>query len=271
MSIIPNISNIPNISDITKPDICLCIHIGNIYLAHDIFKYIENLDTNFDVYITINYENKKSILFTNFLINIGLIANNVTILYIENYGADIYPFIYKLKYFADKKITYKYLLKLHTKTENVWRHNMINFSVNQPIEKIKEEIEKEGIYGFANYQYDTLNHHFLIRLLNSLGIKFFDEQTINRSTDFLEDNTVKQNDIKLEDTFTFVPGTIFWAKFDIFMQEFNSFDKKIIHLYDLVNNFKIKFKKDSFFQRILHSVERLFGVLKFKYKQNSIK
>jgi len=259
-------------------DICICLHIGNIYLAYDLYRYIIQINSNFDLFITIDKNLKSSYLFEQFMEKIKLITNAITILEVDNYGADIYPFLYTLKYFACNfnkyNNKYKYLLKLHTKTENIRRHKMIEPMVSQSIEKIIEQIEINGIYGFTYIKYDYLNHDYLLQILNKLDfnnqITYFNQNLINCdhriiNKIFIQKNYVYNSQNNID--FDFVPGTVFWTKFDLIMSE--------PFIYNLCDDVKVEFHKDYFFQQIPHAIERLFGIYRYNYlkekeKENKI-
>jgi hypothetical protein len=251
----------------TKRNICICLHIGNIYLAYDMFIYISKINTIYDIYITIEHNIESSYLFKEFMNNMEKICSKITILKIDNYGADIYPFLYVLRHFAENDIKYDYLLKLHTKTENAWRHNLIESIVNLPIDTIIKNIELNGIYGYSYLKYDYLNHYYLKQLLTKLGFYIFDDQIItNNRNKIIVNNRIDQfrpdiNDIiyKLNISFDFVPGTMFWVKYDLIMSE--------PAIYNLCDDCKVDFKKDFIFQQILHAVERLFGIYRYNYLQ----
>jgi hypothetical protein len=247
-------------------DICICLHIGNIYLLYDMYRYMSRINTNFVLYITIKKILELSYLFNQFMDQIKNLTSKIIILNIENYGADIYPFLYTLKYFSENNIIHKYLLKLHTKSDNVWRHNMIEPLVNKSIDNIIDLIEKNGIYGFEYFKYDYLNHDYLIQILNKLGFFIFEDQYNTSENIFIVEKKILQkrtynntNRCKLNTLFDFVPGTIFWTKFDLIMSE--------PAIYDLCYDSKVKFKKDYLFQQIPHAIERLFGIYRYNYLQ----
>jgi hypothetical protein len=257
---------------ITNHDICICLHIGNIYLAYDMYKYISKFKYEFDLYITICKEWEESYLFEQFMEKITMICKNIHILNVENYGADIYPFLYTLKYFATNNIKYKYLLKLHTKTDNTWRHEMIEPLVNTQIDELMKKIELNGIYGYTYFEYDYLNHNYLLMLLTKLGFYIFDNQPIyfnqlDKSKNIVEQKMIQtrihdNSNYKLKKIFDFVPGTIFWTKYDLIMYE--------PAIYDLCEDAKVIFKKDYLFEQIPHAIERLFGIYRYNYLYTKI-
>jgi len=262
---IPTNNNLKlSLTNITN-DICICLHIGNIFLAYDMYEYMIKLNANFDLIITINKELEISFLFEQFMEKIKMLTTKIKILNTENYGADIYPFLFTLKYFADNNIKYKYLLKLHTKTDNVWRHQMIDPLVNSPIDKIIESIESNGIYGYTYYKYDYLNHDYLLQMLDKLGFIIFDNKNTDQTiTDQITNNKILQkriphdkNEYNLNQLFDFVPGTVFWTKFDLIMSE--------PAIFNLCEYSKVEFKKDFLFQQIPHAIERLFGIYRYNY------
>jgi hypothetical protein len=244
-----------------KSDYGICIHIGNILLFDEIISYLIKLTYDYDLYLTINkaYNDSTNIYnqFVNDKINIIKLLNpNTTILYIDNLGADIYPFLYTYKYIFDAKIDYKYILKLHTKSETIWRKKMYEAVLSIPIKEITTHLEKHGLYGHTYSNYDYLNHYYLVKILNMMCCYFFKNQQMEI---FKSDTKIDilQNPKKkiISNIFKFVPGTVFWIKFDILKKY-----PKIINLIDIT---KCDFNKDFIYQQYLHAIERLFGVLTY--------
>lgn len=104
------------------------LHLYNWDLYDNIKNYMKNITVAYDLYVTlaINSEADKlerekqvSVIHTDF--------PNANCLFVKNVGADTVAFLDLLQYLkCHNKITYKYLLKLHTKSDSTWRKELID-------------------------------------------------------------------------------------------------------------------------------------------------
>jgi hypothetical protein len=116
-------SNIPLINNV---NVCIICHVHYIDIWQDEIKgLLKNIDLKYDLFITINNLEYKDIILQDF--------PNANILYVENIGSDIYPFIHTFKFINNNsKIKYDYVLKLHTKKSSdmnqlfakIWRTHL---------------------------------------------------------------------------------------------------------------------------------------------------
>jgi rhamnosyltransferase len=135
----------------------IIIHLYYFDLWKEILNYISKYD--FDVYITIPKHNIE---------NINIIRQSypdVTIMYVENKGRDILPFLKLIDKYDFSK--YKFVLKIHTKKSphtnigNSWRiglyRSLINNNViNNIIENLDDNV---GIIGPSMYFNKTYLKH----------------------------------------------------------------------------------------------------------------
>ena len=104
-------------------DFSVLIQIGNYSTFLKMISYIKLfINLNACIYYTIVEEECKN----NNIDKIKEITPNCTILKTRNTGMDIGLFIINLIYFRDKNINPKYILKLHTKTDDIFRNNVLN-------------------------------------------------------------------------------------------------------------------------------------------------
>ena len=76
--------------------------------------------------------------------------SNLIILAVENKGFDMSGFVLGNYYIRKHKINYKYQLKLHTKTNHLWRHEMCQHLIGS-----KENVEN-SIFKMDNDNLDIL-------------------------------------------------------------------------------------------------------------------
>ena len=206
-----NIINIYNIG--------ISIQIGN----WDVFKkmeiYLNNLKN-----ININY---YFILIKDLAINENIdylienYYNNCVILIGENKGMDIGLFFISLHYIKFKQFNHDYLIKIHTKSNDLFRNETLNNlfgSYNIIIDNIKLlSKEKNGmISGNIIYSYKSSKNVFQTNLYH-----------IEKLIKYIYDENIDFNNLD------FSGGTMFIAKFKIF-SILNL--KKIEFLYQLLND-----------------------------------
>lgn len=167
------------------------LHIHNINLIDDYKYYIYNIILEYNLIITFN---------------IGTIANldsSITYLKVLNRGFDIGPKICVLHFIKTKKISYDYLLFLHSKTNLLLRKQMYdplvkNFTRIKLISKLMTiqptlmgifpdwcfgNFNKQGILFSGKYEYDAYhsNNLYFNEILDYLNIK-------NRTKEFAAGN-----------------------------------------------------------------------------------
>ena len=94
---------------------------------------------HFDNYNTIMIHFNTQLLQKNKIDSIKDEFKQAIFTYGQNKGMDIYPFFCQIKYIIQNNIETDYILKIHTKTNDQWRndlilplldHNLINSKVN---------------------------------------------------------------------------------------------------------------------------------------------
>lgn len=129
LNIYKNYKNTNNnvISDTIKIKVVVVVHIGK--LESGIFDNLLKINNSyknyhFTFYLTVNNKIKKSKLL-KFIKKKSFDKLEFNIIFVENIGADLYPFIYTyMKYIMNLNDT-TYILKLHTKTDVLWRNEMM--------------------------------------------------------------------------------------------------------------------------------------------------
>ena len=182
-----------------KHDTAVVIHIYYPDLWEEIDHYLQNLDNDFDLYISMpeGLMEFKDTVFQEY--------PNAHILFHKNIGRDVAPFlqIFQTIY----PLNYKYLLKLHTKKSphredgELWRQDLFKklLSSSENIQMVKSTFDSQENVGiiaprghvldFIHYKGLVENKELLDVFTGKLGIPF-DENS----------------------NFNFIAGTMFWAK-----------------------------------------------------------
>lgn len=201
-----------------KQKFALFLQVGNFQTFQKMEDYLVNfnqIDVNIFIVIVKEEVNDK---------NISIIKElfpSCTIIKTLNKGMDVGLFLINLLYIRHKNLEYKYILKLHTKTDDRFRNNILtNLCKNKKqIENCLSMIQDNNIgmitgnkvFNFKNNK-DFFNNHYyyLTYLINYIYQKDLDYN-------FLE----------------FAPGTFFYSKFNVFdkLDEIN-----IRFIYDKLND-----------------------------------
>ena len=179
-------------------DTAVVLHLFYEDLFDEIKNYLQNL-INFDLYISMHQSNSslKDRIFESF--------PNAKILFIENRGRDILPFISIYKNIS--LLNYKYLLKIHTKKSphiedgSNWRNDIYRklLGSTKIINSAMLALETNPAIGVIGPKGHVIDYRFYWNnnkektkeLSNRVGISFRDNEPFN-----------------------FIAGTMFWAKPD---------------------------------------------------------
>ena len=138
----------------------------------------------------------------------------------ENYGFDIGSFFHILEIVKQRKEKYDYVVKIHTKTNNEKRENLLQPILGniQTIRKIIQQMKDNDNIGIiASKKARCIDTHTdFVRnqsYLQQLVSWYFNEKT----------RITKQ---------VYVTGTMFWMRFDILEQLFMK-----INIYNIINSF----------------------------------
>ena len=201
-----------------KQEFALFLQIGNFQTFQKMEDYLVNFNQiGVNIFIVIVKEevNEK---------NISIIKElfpSCTIIKTLNKGMDVGLFLINLLYIRHKKLEYKHILKLHTKTDDRFRNNILtNLCKNKKqIEQCLSMIEDNNtgmitgnnVFNFKNKK-DFFNNHYyyLTYLVNQIYQKDLDYNLLE-----------------------FAPGTFFYSKFKVFdkLDEIN-----IRFIYDKLND-----------------------------------
>ncbi|CAB9529679.1 expressed unknown protein [Seminavis robusta] len=238
-----------------KLKIALLLQIGNTDLWPEMLTCITNIataaklsSTAIDIYISL-HENTRPNDLTNIQYSVSNLKGikQIEYIFVQNRGADVEPFLRQILQISKKE--YDILLKLHTKSDLIWRERAIQSLCGTPehIISIWKHLSSNANVDmvvplgtvFSSYTDPRNVFPHLKRKYNLRGktdfAKVFDNDTISaikRVHDvlFLPSNNrgeyVKLNDNNL----TIVAGTIFWVRMDV-LRSLN-YISTLVNLYE---------------------------------------
>ena len=150
------------------------IHIGNSAIFNDIKKYLLRIKhIRYDLYLNINcFQKNKS--FNN---DVEKCCQDMypesKIFRFENRGCDLGPFFLFLDYLRKENKSYKWIMKLHTKSDDILRKQMLEHLLPNNFIKYYQYLIKNNISidGKHKYQYDYVNIHKDIANIRLLNLK----------------------------------------------------------------------------------------------------
>jgi hypothetical protein len=235
-----------------EKNIGIFVHIFNVDLYDEIEGYIKNIKNfgfEFDLIINISVNNNNDLKkdkYQKIIEKINKLELNTCemlhLTYSDNRGMDIGGFFKSYINILGKGINYKYILKLHTKTNNNWRFAMFYSLIgNEKIIKNNLLLLQNGKIGMIGNELIELKNNYA----NFNSYKFIGIY-------------LKRFNVKYTGKGHFIPGTCFWIKGEILEKYFN-----IENLTTCYN----EFEKDYCGSKINnregkpHAFERFFGLL----------
>ena len=204
-----------------KEDIIFMIQVGKWVTLEKMYHNIDiiaKINANFIIAVVEDeYTEEKLEIIKNKL-------KNLIIIEVKNKGMDIGIFLLSLLYLRNNNLIYKYLIKLHTKTDDRFREHVCEHLIGSKdtIEKNINLLEKDNNIGMLN---GTL-------IFNFHKNKSFYNNHLNYLeylSNLLLGDSIDVN--KLE----FAVGTFFYSRFDVF----DTFNKNHIKLiYNMLNDFE---------------------------------
>ena len=255
---IPNKNKNNNII-INKDIIGVFVHLFKIEVWEDIYRYLKNLyDYNYkyDLYINIatnTIEELQQEKYINLRKELEMlnIYNKLFITYSDNRGMDIGGFMKSYIKMIDLKMDYKYIIKIHSKTNDNWRFALLySLFGNKKITDNNFYLLKNDNIGMIGNQIIPLNG------------------SINKNSYRYIDVYMKTFKIPISVEGHFIPGTIFIIKNDILKKYFN---KTILE--KCYKEFSQDYcgSKKNIMEGLPHAFERFFGVLVENYGKKTVK
>jgi hypothetical protein len=220
--------------DITY-DLVVNLHFVNSKLLNEMIGYIKNC---------ISALNRNRVLIIITIIDEKIVRDfdclndsNLIILAIENKGFDMGGFVLGNYYIRKHKINYKYQLKLHTKTNHLWRHEMCQHLIGS-----KENVEN-SIFKMDNDSLDILGsgtHYIPLDNINVDIIKHIIK--IQKLDDLYKDSNKKR----------FLAGCIMFLS----KQRIDNLFENIFSMYNY-HIFEEEYSNNARGNSIIHALERL--------------
>jgi len=230
--------------------ICIIIHLYYTDLWDEIKTYLENVNYDYDLHISLTQDNEKEN--SKFLERIKDLKN-VTTYILENKGLDIGPFLYVFNEIVKQDLQYDLLLKLHTKKGlhgnrhpemgEKWRKQLL-----LPILKDKETVEKIINIFDTNKEIGTVGSQKWFVTRTHVGFHY--------NLPYIREFT-KHFGFKTEyNNIAFIGGTIFWSRFDTYKNFFINND--MISVY---NTLETGAFTDSHAPKKTHAMERILAMI----------
>jgi len=226
----------PNPITATQKDIAILFHVFYIDIWKEIKNYLDQLNTAYDLYITVPESMTNEDILRIFNDN-----PNVTLYKTENRGRDVLPFLQVMNIIGTD--TYKYICKLHTKKTgesalgNVWR-KLLYFDLvgsNTVVEQIISLFKNNRNIGIVTGK-NTI--------LDSQRYAYGN----NKKIDILSQKT----GLFYDEYYLFPAGTMFWAKSEIIEPIVKLFRDKELEFEEEAGQ-----KDDT----LAHAIERFFGIV----------
>jgi len=205
------------------PRVCCICHIGSYHIFNKMKTYIDNLvSAQYDAYHLDIYFNVIDTISKDEIRQLKKSYPNETIFESENYGFDIGSFFHILEHIKRKSYTYDYLLKIHTKTNNNSRTDLLTPIMGsiQSIRDILTSFENKKEVGI---------------------IASKKRRCIDAHVDFTRNQPYLQQLLKwrFNETTTickqpYVSGTMFWVRFSLMDELFMKYN--LPNIYNSLNN-----------------------------------
>ena len=219
-----------------RKNIAIIIHIFYIDIWKDILKYLEQLEIDYDLYITV-----PPGMNDNDIINIIKDKPDVTVYMTENRGRDVLPFLQVMNIIGTE--TYKYLCKLHTKKTgdsalgNVWR-KLLYFDLigsHKTVTDILALFDKDPEIGIVTGKNIIL-----------------DSERYDYGNTTKIDKLIRESGLLFQDEYFFAGGTMFWIRPELL--------ESIMTLYKN-NQLEFEEEKKQKDNTLAHAIERFFGIV----------
>jgi hypothetical protein len=230
----------------------LIFNIGTLSTVYKMENYLKNISKlqncgffvtfNDNLFETFDNEIENYITFIN-----NIFKDNLTILKVKNKGFDIGSFYLTQDYLIKEDIKYNFFIKLHTKTNDGWRHELCDplFSNLESLENILENMNEIYLYGAKKWE-------LMLDIGNILTI----DEILKNTSDIY--NALPQP--------YFIGGTIFIARKEVV--------DKLLEVVPLKNYILFENKYDKNVgtnnNSLVHSIERLFGISEYLILKNKI-
>ena len=205
------------------PRVCCICHIGSFHIFKKMKNYIDNLvSAQYDAYDLDIYFNVVDTITKEEIRQLKKGYPNETIIESENYGFDIGSFFHILEHIKQRSYSYDYLIKIHTKTNNKSRSELLS-PIMGSIQIIREML-------------------LLFEQKPNVGIIAAKKnRCIDTHTDFTRNQIYLQQLIHwyFKETTAickqpYISGTMFWVRFPLIEELFMKYN--LPNIYNSMNN-----------------------------------
>ena len=220
-----------------KKDNIFIIQVGNFNTLEKMYHYLDTLNEVQENYLIALVENQSSDKRLNIL---KKKLKNLVIIEVKNKGMDIGIFLASLLYLRENNLKYKYLVKIHTKTDDRFREHVCDHLIGS-----KKCIQNNFLKMDQNPNIGMLNGTLIFNFHKNNS--FF-----NNHMKYLYYLTEIILNEKLDiDKLEFAVGTFFYSRFDVFdtldsnhlkliYNQLNDFESLDINWYSIFYNLKNK-------------------------------
>lgn len=205
------------------PRVCCIIHIGSYHIFQKMKSYLDNLvSSQYDAYNLDIFFNVVDSVTKDEIRQLKKQYQNETIIVSENYGFDIGSFFHTLEHIKQKGYNYDFILKIHTKTNNKKRDELLA-PILGSIQAIRDVLSKfennKNIGLIASKKGRCIDAHVDFTR-NQIYLQQLMKWYFNETT-----NVCKQ---------PYVSGTMFWMRFSHIEELFMKYN--IANIYNSFNN-----------------------------------
>jgi len=218
--------------------IAILVHIGNFNLWKELKYYVDNVVRSVDsVDLYISYQ-----VYNETLRDIIRKYKDCYIVQCTK-GCDVGGQLLLMKYIMDIGKNYDYILKLHTKTDKEWRRELID-SIAGTEKIIREVIDKfeedENIGMISSGRWILKNDKYNIPIVEKIS---------------------KKLNLTITPTASFVGGTIFWMRWELFLKFFSLHNVNLmLEYFECEEGYLI-----NSVPTYTHSWERIFGLFIYSF------
>ncbi len=220
----------------SRKNIAIIIHVFYIDIWKEILTYLEQLEINYDLYITVPQG-----MADNEIINILKDKPDTIVYMTENRGRDVLPFLQVMNIIGTQ--TYKYICKLHTKKTgdsalgNVWR-KLLYFDLL-------------GSTSIVNAILDLLNQNTDIGIVTGKNT-ILDSERYDYGNTTKIDKLIEMSGFTFDDEYFFAGGTMFWIRPVLLEPVVKLFQNNLLDFEEE------RGQKDH---TLAHAIERYFGIV----------
>ena len=154
-------------------ELAVFLHLANVGLWSYIESYLLRIPFKFQLYVSLCSELSSSEAIRVCQHNICKVFSNTEFYHLPNRGCDIGPFFFFLEDLRQRNIPHKWIIKLHSKTDEKWRKLMLDRLIPQNFNEFYNWMnsnQNAKIIGAYRYHYDYVNIYYDLDHLKSLGI-----------------------------------------------------------------------------------------------------